>query len=267
MDLAWVESYRVATSRADLRLAPGEQILGGGTWLFSEPQPAITGLVDLSGLRWTPVEALPSGGLRIAGTCTIEQLQAHPWPAPVAGLVRDCADALLMSFKVQHTATVGGNLCLGLPAGAMITLTSALEGTLVIWTPDGGERRQQVVDFVLDAKVTTLAPGEVLRAIDIPAGALGRRYALRRLALTDRGRSAAVVVAALGEQLVVTVTAATTRPVVLTLAPDADEAAIRNAVAGITGWYDDQHGPADWRAAITATLAVGAAEAVAEVAP
>ena len=28
-----------------------------------------------------------------------------------------------MSWKVQHVATVGGNLCLALPAGAMISLT------------------------------------------------------------------------------------------------------------------------------------------------
>ena len=37
-----------------------------------------------------------------------------------ADLARRCAEALLMSFKVQHVATVGGNLCLALPAGAMI---------------------------------------------------------------------------------------------------------------------------------------------------
>ena len=47
VDLNTVTSYRFATSRADLALAPGEKVLGGGTWLFSEPQPDVTGLVDL----------------------------------------------------------------------------------------------------------------------------------------------------------------------------------------------------------------------------
>ena len=35
-----------------------------------------------------------------------------------------------MSLKVQHVATVGGNLCLALPAGAMISLTAALGGSV-----------------------------------------------------------------------------------------------------------------------------------------
>ena len=38
MDLHTVEHYRPASTRADLILAPGERLLAGGTWLFSEPQ-------------------------------------------------------------------------------------------------------------------------------------------------------------------------------------------------------------------------------------
>ncbi|MET0865491.1 MAG: FAD-binding molybdopterin dehydrogenase, partial [Nakamurella sp.] len=45
MDLNTVTGYRRAVIRDDLVLAPGEQILGGGTWLFSEPQLRTTGLV------------------------------------------------------------------------------------------------------------------------------------------------------------------------------------------------------------------------------
>ena len=50
MDITSVQAYRVAHSREDLRLAPGEAYLAGGTWIMSEPQPATTGLVDLTGL-------------------------------------------------------------------------------------------------------------------------------------------------------------------------------------------------------------------------
>ena len=70
MDLTAVSHYRFARTRDEAFPAPGEQIVAGGTWVFSEPQPATTGLVDLSEMGWAPVEDLPGGGLRIAATCT-----------------------------------------------------------------------------------------------------------------------------------------------------------------------------------------------------
>src|SRR6478752_4622498 len=59
------------------------------------------------------------------------------WPA--APLLRQCCTALLASYKIWGTATVGGNLCLSFPAGAMISLGAALDGTVTVWRADGGE--------------------------------------------------------------------------------------------------------------------------------
>lgn len=244
MDLVTVTSHRSARGRADLVLAPGEALLAGGTWLFSEPQPQVSGLVDLTTLGWPDFEELP-GVLRIGATCTIERALAGPW-GEAAGLVRAAADSFLMSFKVQHVATVGGNLCLALPAAAMVSLTAALGATVLIWTPDGGERHQPVVDFVTGAGTTTLAPGEVVRAIDVPTAALSLPSAFRRTSLTPLGRASAVVVGC-GHQI--TVSASTSRPVVL----DADD--LDAGLAAIACWYDDPHGPADWRAHVTGVLA------------
>ena len=112
MDLTTVSSHRLARRREDLLLGAGETLLAGGTWLFSEPQPATTGLVDLTTLGWPDLEELPDGSLRIAATCPVAVLRER------GGVFAWCADALLMSPKVQAVATVGGNVCLGLPAGA-----------------------------------------------------------------------------------------------------------------------------------------------------
>ncbi|SDE55779.1 CO or xanthine dehydrogenase, FAD-binding subunit [Blastococcus fimeti] len=258
MDLAWVESHRYASDRGSLALRPGERLLAGGTWLFSEPQSDVTGLVDLTGLDWAPWENLPDGGLRLAATCTVAQAQQAPWPAPA--LARQCADALLMSFKVQSAATVGGNLCLALPAGAMIALTAALAGEVLIWTPDGGERRTPVTEFVLGPERVGLRPGEVVRAVDLPARTLHRPTALRRSSLTAHGRSAALVVGRRDpDAVVLTLTASVPRPVVVTVPPGSSEGAVRAAVAAAgarVGWYADPHGAPDWRAAQTARLAV-----------
>ena len=248
MDLTDTDTFRTATTRADLALAPGEHLLGGGTWLFSTPQPGVTGLVDLTTLDWSAVEDLADGSLRIAGTCTVATLVAAlADDVHLGALVRSAAEAFLMSHKIQHTATVGGNLALALPAGAMISLTAALDATVVIWCPDGSTRTEPVRTFVHGVERTSLAPGEVIRAVDVPAASRTSRCVFRRTSLATYGRSSAVVIGRLtpaGPEL--TLTASTTRPVVV---GDAAE------LAGVDCWYADPHGPADWRAAMTLRLA------------
>lgn len=282
MDLVEVTSWRSARERSDLVLAPGERVVGGGTWLFSEPQPGATGLVDLTTLGWAPWRA-HDAGLELAATCTVEQLLAVP--AEVLGsagsLARACADAFLMSFKIAHTATLGGNVALALPAGAMTSLLVALDATAVVWAGDGGERRQPVADLVTGVRSTTLGAGEVVRAFEVPAASLAAAYAFRRQSLAPHGRSAVVVTASRtghGDTRVV-VTAATTRPVVLRL-PDATDATHATDATGAAAgdgdwrarlvaevdaldcWYDDAHGSPDWRAAMSARLATEAVEEV-----
>ena len=256
MDLA-VGSLRAARTRADLRLAPGERLLAGGTWLFSEPQPAVTGLVDLTTLGWEPLERT-GDGLRVAATCTVEQLAAHlPDPAWAAWpLVGACADALLMSFKVQGQATVGGNVAMALPAGAMTALLVALDAVAVVWTPDGGERREAVVDLVVGPGRTTLTDGEVLRAFDVPGHALRARAAVRQVSLTTVGRSASLVAARrdVDGAVTLTVTAATPRPMRFGFASVPTSSQVSTALAGLE-WYDDVHGAPDWRRAVTTLLA------------
>ena len=56
MDLTTVETTSTPTRRDQLwPLGPGDAILAGGTWLFSEPQPHIRRLVDITRLGWAPV--------------------------------------------------------------------------------------------------------------------------------------------------------------------------------------------------------------------
>ncbi len=62
-------------------------------------------------------------GLQISPTCTIAELEALEAPPEwtAAPLIRQCCHAFLASFKVWNTATVGGNICMSLPAGPMMT--------------------------------------------------------------------------------------------------------------------------------------------------
>src|SRR6202012_268209 len=161
-------SWRPSSRAAIEPWRQGDAWLSGGTWLFSEPQPDLTRLIDLAGFGWPPLE-LGSNGLRIAATCTLAQLAGADLPTAwrAGPLFRRCCRALLGSFKIWNAATVGGNLCMALPAGPMAALAVALDGDCTIWTPEGGERHLRTAEFVRGPQQNALRPGELLRAIDL----------------------------------------------------------------------------------------------------
>lgn len=262
MDLNGVTELCRPRARRELPAwRPGDALLAGGTWLFSEPQQDATRLVDLAALGWQATEATPDG-LRLAATCTLralERLELPPaWTA--APLLAQCCRALAGSFKVAAAATVGGNLCLALPAAPMAPLVAALDGECLVWTPEGGERIVPAERFVLGDRRTALRPGEVLRRIDLPAAALRRRTAFRRASLTSYGRSATLVIGTLdpGGGFALTVAASVAAPAVLRFpaTPGADALAARLGRAiPDAAWWCDAHGSPGWRRHMTHLLA------------
>lgn len=269
MDLD-INTVRVARSRADCVLRPGETFLGGGTFLYSEPVPAgVTGLVDLMGMGWEPW-SVDGSGLRVSGTCTLEELLAGPGslgaspdgPYRALGIVRECVSALTLSAKVARTATVGGNLALGLPAGSMVGLFAALDAVAVVWTPDAGSREIAVAALVTGAGTVALSAGEVLREVRVPAVTLGSRTAFRRASLTPTGRTAAMVTGRrTGDGVALVLTASVPAPQALLVGLDDHETLDRRITGlGDEAWYEDTHGSREWRAAMTRRLAHEALE-------
>ena len=257
MDLHTVGHYRPALSRADLILAPGERLLAGGTWLFSEPQDDVTGLVDLTTLGWPAVE-YTDDGLRIGATCTIAELAELPprdgWAAQP--LFFQCAGALLASWKVWHVATVGGNICQSFAAASMVSLAVALDGVALIWTPAGGQYQVAVADLITGNGTNSLAPGEILRALDLPVAALRARTAFRQIALSTLGRSGATLTGRteVDGTTVFVITAATLRPSVLRYRQLPDAGTLRRDVDAVDGYYADPLGAADWRRQVSGVL-------------
>jgi CO/xanthine dehydrogenase FAD-binding subunit len=269
VDLNTVEAVVTPRTRAELwPLGPADAILAGGTWLFSEPQPHLRRLVDLTGLGWPPI-TMSDNGIELAATCTLTQVSelstqlptVRPqWPS--APLFHQCCTALLASFKIWRTATVGGNVCLSFAAGSMISLASALAGELEIWRPGGDDYRVTIGEFVTGLATNVLAPDDVLRAVHLPAQALRGRTAYRKLAPSPLGRSGIVVIGRRdipddGGGFVLSITAATVRPLVFTFSSVPDAEAVAAAHAGIPegAWTDDPHGDPDWRRAMALVLA------------
>jgi len=259
MDLNTITEVARPRQRGELPAwRDGDAWLGGGTWLFSEPQVRLKRLIDVAALCWQALRVSPTG-LEIAATCTIAQLNAAVLPVEwiAAPLIDRCCRSFLASFKIWNTATVGGNICMSLPAGPMISLTSALDGVCTIWAADGSERHVPVADFVTGPQQNVLKPGELLRRIDIPASALIRRAAFRQISLARIGRSGALLIGTLDPptgEFVLTVTASTPRPMKFSFnaLPSADDlrARIEREIPG-SGYYDDIHGLPAWRRHMT----------------
>lgn len=263
MDLNTITSVVEVNSRAEQAMwQPGDAWLAGGTWLFSEPQPQLRRLIDLRGFGWVPFR-VGEPGLEIAATCTLAQLSQIRMPVQwTAGpLIGQCRQTLLGSFKVWNEATVGGNLCLSLPAGPMISLTASLDGVCTIWMPDGSERHVAAADFVTGPQRNVLAPGELLRSVSLPASAMRCRTAFRWISLTPHGRSAALVIgrrSADDGSFVITVTASTIRPVRVAFGrvPGPAEllAAVQQAIPPEL-YHRDSHGAPPWRRHMTLRFA------------
>jgi len=205
-------------------------------------------LVDLQPLGWHEIAATDTG-LSIGATCTIRDLYEFDAPGDwLAGsLLKTSCEAFLASFKVWNSATVGGNICMSLPAGPMITMTVALESVYTLWAPDGSERSVKAADFVIGNHQNILAPGEVLRKIDIPISAMRKRHAHRRFTLTKLGRSTIFMIgtqASDAADVLLTITAATTHPILLAYdsLPEADELQERIDQLPDEVWFDDANG-------------------------
>jgi CO/xanthine dehydrogenase FAD-binding subunit len=262
MDLNTITAVARPKARSELPVwTAGDAWLAGGTWLFSEPQAHLNRLIDLAELKW-PALTIDANGLSIAATCSVAELDALACPPDwlAASLINQCCRAFLASFKIWKTATVGGNVCMSLPAGPMISLTAALDGVCTIWQADGGERTIAVSDFVTGNNANVLKPGDLLRRIDIPVSALKRRSAFRQISLTPVGRSAALLIGTIAPDgsFMLTVTASTKRPVKLTFKRLPETARLHDAILQAIPdrlWHDDIHGKPFWRKHMTLRLA------------
>jgi CO/xanthine dehydrogenase FAD-binding subunit len=262
VNLNTIAQVKRPKSAEEIEWRDGHAFLAGGTWLFSEPQVATDTLVDLEQLGW-PALTVSTAGLEIAATCKIVEL--HDFRSPpewrAVPLFNKCIDAFLMSFKIWNAATVGGNVVMSLPAGAMISLTAALEGVLTLWPRDGKPRQVPVVDFVTGNHKNVLQPGELLRSIHLPASALSKRFAMRQVSLTHLGRSAALIVGTVGdkgEDFLLTISAATPRPLHLRFAKTPSAAEMRRAIDERVppgAWFHDVHGSAPYKRHVTLYLA------------
>ena len=176
---------------------------------------------------------------------------AFPWHRPLgraASLIPTSCEAFLASFKVWNSATVGGNICMSLPAGPMITLTVALEATYTLVGARRLRAHRRRSRLRHRQPRERARPGEMLRSIDIPSRALAQAPRPPPLHadphgplddLHDRHPDPDT------DDLLLTITAGTTHPVRLGFdtMPDAGDAARAPSTRSPDDvWFDDPNG-------------------------
>lgn len=157
-----------------VRLLAGEagitRILSGGTDVMVQMkagsvEPAlVVDIKNIPGIRSITAEA---GGFRIGAAVSGAVLGEHAgvralWPGVVEGA------ELIGSTQVQGRATMAGNLCNGSPAADAVPGLVAADAVARIAGP-GGERDCPVADIPAGPGKTTLARGELVTSILLPA--------------------------------------------------------------------------------------------------
>ena len=152
-------------------------------------------LVDLKGIRELNfITCDDHFGLRIGALATISSVIANAsvgekYPALFEG-ARSIA-----STHIQNRGTLIGNICNAVPSADSAPALLCL-GAKVICLSKKGERTIDLDQFFLGPNTTSLAPGEIVKELQVPPVAVGTRGAYVKLSLRSRMDLAVVGVAA-----------------------------------------------------------------------
>ena len=145
--------------------------LAGGTDVLVQLRSDLVTPDDLIDVKHIPgvreITRTEGGGWRIGVAVAGAEMSEHgplgrDWPGIVEGM------DLIGSTQVQGRATLVGNLCNGSPAADGVPALIAAGATVTVTGP-GGARDVAVEDIPAGPGKTTLAPDEMISAVNIPA--------------------------------------------------------------------------------------------------
>lgn len=273
MDL--VEVREVISPRREEEIpswTPGDAYVAGGTWLFSEPQPEIRRLIDLSKLPGQEISRTDEELIIPAGVTYSALHQSAVLLGDASQLFLQAVRTLSSSFKTWGLATIGGNLCLAYAKSMMAPTLCLLDARYDLLTPGSRGRSVEAREFQTGVCQTIRAPGEYLRQVRIPLGRLEGRFALEKESYTTTSHATAMVLTRMPhrgseEKASVTISAATVRPVSFELPRQSTTgellAGVEAAVEGVE-FLETGHGGAAYRREMVAYLAARAWDRVRE---
>lgn len=175
------------------------RVLAGGTDLLIELRyrgnDDVGMLVDIKSIEAIDqINWRNDGSVEIGACVTMKTIEESEeirkyYPALVEGA------QTVGSKQVRARATLAGNLCNASPCMDTAPPLIALNASLKIARASGDEKNILLKDFFLGVKRTTLAPGEIVRAIVLPAEAKQLRSAFEKITRVN-GHDLALVNAA-----------------------------------------------------------------------
>jgi len=144
-------------------------ILAGGQSLLPMLNLRVTaaeGIIDISHLPGLGEIVQRGDHLRIGALVTHAQLEDGAAPGPAGARLAQVAAGIAYR-AIRNMGTVGGSLALADPAADWPACFLALDATVVVVSASG-DRRIPIDAFLVDAYETTLQPGELVAAVDIP---------------------------------------------------------------------------------------------------
>jgi aerobic carbon-monoxide dehydrogenase medium subunit len=262
MLLREVEYARPSSIDQALRLlseSDGARPLAGGQTLINVMKARAAApdvLVDLADLReLRRISRGADGSLELGATATLAEIMRSAEVAEARPLLAEVASQIA-DVQVRNRGTIGGNVCSNDPTNHFPPVLAALGATMHVLGREG-ERSVPAQEFFLGVYMTAVAPGELLRAVSVPAAGEGDGFASVTI-----GRDGTCIVSAAasvdGGGVRVALGCVGAVPVVLTPG-SGDEQAVREAVrtAGLEP-PSDVHASADYRLHLAEVVAVRA---------
>jgi CO/xanthine dehydrogenase FAD-binding subunit len=152
-----------------LERCPQAQLLGGGTDFmvevnYAHRQPlavvCLRSVPELNGWRREGDDVVLGAGI------TYSELMEPQLAELLPGLAQ--AARTVGSPQIRYAGTLGGNLATASPAGDSLPVLAALDATIVVASRQG-RRALRVDELIVGPKHNSLAPGEVITEIRVPA--------------------------------------------------------------------------------------------------
>jgi CO/xanthine dehydrogenase FAD-binding subunit len=149
---------------------PDAQLLAGGTDFMVEVNYArrrpvavvcLSKLEELRGWRLDGSEVVLGAGI------THSEIEAPPLCGLAPGLAQ--AARTVGSPQIRNAGTLGGNIATASPAGDTLPVLSALDATVLVASRHN-RRSLRLDELIVGPKRTSLAPGEIIVEVRLPAG-------------------------------------------------------------------------------------------------
>ena len=225
-------------------------------------------MLDLAGVGLGSITALADGGLRVGAMCTYRDLLGSRETAARAPLLALMAAQITGGATIRNQATLGGSLIAARPQSDAPAVAVAARAVGLVAGP-GGERRIPAHELFAGAMRSSLAPSEILCALELPAAAAGNGYQKLKLTAGSWPIATAAACMELDEEgrccsATLTLGAVSATPLQVAVEPallgrtptaPALRAAAALAARAVTAPWSDALAPGSYRAAVAAPLA------------